>query len=167
MTTMNMPKVPNPEEAETASSGRERRRHHRRATQGLWADIDGERCTVRDLSLGGLSIQPPQAYRAVGQEVRGELCHSSGGTTLRSDLHATIVRVDDESGFVGAAFEAMEGEQIDAVLSMLAAIERDYVASREAEERRLRFRKTLRRITIVGAVLLAGVAGGFALWTMS
>lgn len=167
MTIMNMPKAPDPVDTEPTSSGRERRRHHRRATQGLWAEIDGVRCAVHDLSLGGLSIQPPHEYRAVGQEIQGELYYSGGGSKLRSALHAEIVRVEDESEFVGAAFTDLEGERIDAVLSMLAAIEREYVASREAENRRLQFRKTLRRAMIVGAVFLAGVAGGFALWTMS
>lgn len=121
---------------------------------------------MHNLSLGGLSIQPPAAYRAVGQLLQGYLCHASSGVKLRSPLLATIVRIDDESDFVGAAFAPMEAEQIDAVLSMLSAIERDYLASRDAEERRLQFRKTLRRIAIIGGVFLAGVVGGFVLWTM-
>ena len=98
--------------------------------------------------------------------IRGELCQSSGGTKVRMSLQAKVVRIDNGAGFVGAAFMPMEAEQIDALLNMLSAIERDYLASRDAEERRLAFYQTLRRVGIIGGVTLAGLVGGYVLWTM-
>lgn len=169
MTLAYQPEIPTasmlaPEAAQTA--GRERRVHHRREAHRVWAQVDGGWYRVHDLSLGGLALDRPVDGPDVGGIIEGEIHSRAGRRQSHIGFRAEVVRADDRDDRIGVAFEPMEAEQIDGLLAILSSVERDYVAAREADQRREDMRRRLRRLA-VGALMAAGlVAAGYAAWIM-
>jgi len=146
--------LPSDETAETSvPSGRERRVHHRRAVVRVWAQIDGGWYKVHDLSLGGLAVDTPVDRPGIGSVIDGELHSRADDRQRQSTFRASVVRV--ESDRIGLAYEPMEPEQIDGLLSILSAIERDFVHTRVDILRREALRVRLRRLGYLAAVLVA------------
>lgn len=145
-------------------SSRERRVHHRREASRVWAQLDGGWYQVHDLSLGGLAIERPVDAPGIGGRIEGEIHSRAGNRPLQTGFSATVVRVDAREQRIGASFEPMEPEQIDRLLAIMSSVERDYVTALEADHRRVRLRRALRRLVIGTLAAACIVAAGFAAW---
>lgn len=144
--------LPSAETAATsAPSGRERRVHHRRAVVRVWAQIDDGWYKVHDLSLGGLAVDTPVDRPRIGSMIDGELHSRADDRHRQSTFRASVVRVDSDR--IGLAYEPMEPEQIDGLLSILSAVERDFVHAQVDILRREALRVRLRRLGYVAAIL--------------
>lgn len=145
-----------------ATSGRERRQHHRRETRRVWVEVNGGWYRVLDLSLGGLRIEAPVDDFQEGEAFFGELHSRALGRSDQTGFEATVTRVELDNGALGAYFAPMAPDQIDTLLAILSAVEREFVEDLEAEERQVAFRQRLRRMLVVGAILAAGTAAALA-----
>ena len=152
--------------AQPRPSGRDRRVHHRRETTRVWAQVDGGWYTVHDLSLGGLALDRPVDNPDVGARIDGEIHSRAADRNLRTSFEATIVRVDSAENRIGGAFTPMSPEQIDGLLSVLSAVERDFVETRVAALRRAAQRKRLRRLGWIALGVVGIIGLGFAAWIM-
>jgi len=152
--------------AERPASGRDRRVHHRRDAELVWAQVDGGWYKVHDLSLGGLGLDRPVEAPGIGSVLGGEIHSRAAGRPLRCDFEATVVRLDDGGARIGVAFTPMEADQIDGLLAIMSAVERDYVQQRQAAQRGDALRHRLRRLAIVGAAVIVAIAAGYAAWVM-
>ncbi len=148
------------------STGRERRVHHRREASRVWAQVDGGWYKVHDVSLGGLRLERPVDGPDIGGVIEGEIHSRAGNRQKHLAFRASVVRVEQETSRIGVAFTPMEAEQIDGLLAILSAVERDYVAFREAEHRVAALRRRLRRLAVIGAVTAGAAAAGYAVWFM-
>lgn len=147
-------------------SGRDRRVHYRREAVKVWAQVDGGWYKVHDLSLGGLRLDRPVDNPGQGEVIEGDIHSRAGSRAHQTSFSATVVRVETDAKRIGVAFAPMEDEEIDGLLAILSAVEREFVASREAELRREQLQQALRRLGI-SALLLTGIAvAGFAVWFM-
>ncbi|WP_268245292.1 PilZ domain-containing protein [Thalassobaculum fulvum] len=152
--------------APLADGGRERRVHHRREAVKVWAQVDGGWYKVHDLSLGGLRLDRPVDSPGEGGVIEGDIHSRAGNRARQAGFSATVVRVEDDGQRIGVAFAPMADEQIDGLLAILSAVEREFVSAREAELRREELRRALRRLG-VGSLIAAGVVtAGFAAWFM-
>ena len=146
--------------ASAEESGRDRRVHHRRDAIKVWAQVDGGWYKVHDLSLGGLRLDRPVDNPGQGEIIEGDIHSRAGNRARQTSFSATVVRVESD------AFAPMADEEIDGLLAILSAVEREFVAGREAEHRRQELRRALRRLA-VGVLIVAGaVAAGLAAWFM-
>ena len=150
--------------AQPRPSGRDRRVHNRRETTRVWAQVDGGWYTVHDLSLGGLALDRPVDDPDAGTRIDGEIHSRAAGRSLRTSFEATVVRVDSAENRIGVAFTPMAPEQIDGLLTILSAVERDFVETRESALRRQALRKRLRRLGWIALGVVAAIALGFAAW---
>ncbi len=128
--------------------------------------MDGGWYTVHDLSLGGLALDRPVDNPDVGDRIDGDIHSRAADRSLRTSFEATIVRVDSAENRIGVAFTPMSPEQIDGLLTVLSAVERDFVETREAALRREALRKRLRRLGWIALSVVAAVGLGFAAWIM-
>ena len=152
--------------APAQSAGRDRRVHHRREAIKVWAQVDGGWYRVHDLSLGGLGLDRPVDRPGIGAPIEGEIHSRAGARSWKTTFCATVVRLDDGDARIGVAFAPMEPEQIDGLLAILSAVEREYVMGREAELRGASLRRRLRQLG-VGTLIVAGtLAAGYAAWFM-
>ena len=151
--------------AASGTTGRDRRVHHRRETNRVWAQVDGGWYTVHDLSLGGLALDRPVGSPDVGGTIEGEIHSRAADRNLRTSFEATIVRIDADDR-IGVAFAPMAAEQIDGLLTILSAVERDFVQTREAALRREELRRRLRRLGVLGLGVAGAVGLGYAAWIM-
>lgn len=148
------------------NAGRDRRVHHRREAIKVWAQVDGGWYRVHDLSLGGLGLERPVDRPGIGTRLEGEIHSRACSRNWKTSFSATVVRLDDGDSRVGVAFAPMEPEQIDGLLAILSAVEREYVMSREAELRSEALHRLLRQLGY-GVLIAAGtVAAGYAAWLM-
>jgi len=152
--------------ASAEESGRDRRVHYRRDAVKVWAQVDGGWYKVHDLSLGGLRLDRPVDNPGQGETIEGDIHSRAGNRARQTSFSATVVRVESDATRIGVAFAPMADEEIDGLLAILSAVEREFVAGREAERRRQELRRTLRRLA-TGVLIVAGVgAAGFAAWFM-
>lgn len=152
--------------AERPLSGRDRRVHHRREADLVWAQVDGGWYKIHDLSLGGLGLDRPVDDPGIGSVIDGEIHSRAAGRPLRCSFQATVVRLDNDGARIGVAFTPMDAEQIDGLLAIMSAVEREYVRLREAALRREDLRRRLRRLVIAAAATIGAVAAGYAAWVM-
>lgn len=150
--------------AQRPASGRDRRVHHRREVELVWAEVDGGWYKVHDLSLGGLALDRPVDAPGIGSVIAGELHSRAAGRLLRCGFRATVARLDDGGARIGAAFVPMDADQIDSLLSIMSAVEREYVRVRQAAAKRDQMRRRLRRLAVIVAGMAAAVAAGYAAW---
>ena len=153
-----------PVPATAPSGGRERRVHHRREATRVWAQVDGGWYRVHDLSLGGLMLDHPVDGPEVGGVIEGEIHSRATARPYQTSFRATVVRHDRHDSRIGIAFEPMEPEQIDGLLAILSSVERAYVTSREADQRRAELRRLLRRLAVAAAAGIVLVAAGYSVW---
>lgn len=139
-----------------STNGRERRVHHRREAGRVWAQVDGGWYKVHDLSLGGFGLDRPVENPTVGTVIDGEIHSRAGDRSRSSGFQGTVVRVDLDEGRIGVAFAPLEPDQIDGLLAILSAIEREFVNTEEAALRHAALWRRLRRLGI--AVLTIGTA---------
>lgn len=152
--------------APRSAGGRDRRTHHRREVELVWAQVDDGWYKVYDLSLGGLGLDRPVDSPGIGVAIEGEIHSRAAGRALRCSFEATVVRIDDGGARIGVAFTPMDADQIDGLLAIMSAVEREYVRVREAALRREELRRRLRRFALASAAVLGAVAVGYAVWIM-
>lgn len=146
------------------ASGRDRRVHHRREAGRVWAQVDGGWYKVLDLSLGGLRIERPVDSPGIGGVIEGEIHSRAAGLKRQSSFRATVVRVGGDDDGIGVAFAPLEAEQIDGLLAILSAMERDFVDSRHAIVRQQELQRSLRRLSYVALAAVIAVGLGYAAW---
>lgn len=162
--------VPSAEQISLDRSGRDRRQHGRWEVSGATVSIEDETFSVVDISIGGFQARIEGGVFHVGQDLDGMLVRAGKSTRNHLDFSARIVRVDDESNLFAAAFEPLEGQQIDRLLSLLSSIDAE---RRKDKERMHRARDRGRRITRIAvaftivAVIAVGAWFGFGKTLMS
>ncbi len=138
--------------------GRERRQHGRWKVTGAYVQVGEDRFPLVDISMGGFQMRGDN-HGAFGAGVfTGSIIWPDGGRNGTVDFKARAVRTEPGSEMIGAAFQPMEGEQIDQLLAMLSAIEGRWRHDRERAERSVILRRRLRRL--VASVSLIGILGG-------
>jgi hypothetical protein len=138
--------------------GRERRQHGRWKVTDGYVKVGNIRFSLIDISLGGFQMSGDnRTVRGVGI-FEGSIIWPDGGRHGTVDFKARAVRVEQDSEMIGAAFEPMEGEQIDQLLAMLSTVEGKWRAERERAERAETRRRMLRRL--VASISIIGIVGG-------
>lgn len=133
----------------------------------MWAQVDGRCYRVHDLSLGGLGFDRPDEAPGIGTLIDGEIHSQAGDRPKQISFQATVVRVDERENRVGAAFTPMEAEQIDGLLAILSAVERDYATTLEAALHRAVLQRRRRRLAVAAIIITVGAgAFGYAAWFM-
>ena len=148
------------------TSGRERRVHHRREAGRVWAHVDGGWYKVHDLSLGGFGLDRPVERPDIGTLITGEIHSRAGNRNWHSSFEATVVRVDEDDNRIGVAFAPLGPDQIDGLLAILSAVEREFVDNEEAALRYAAFVRRLKRFGVAILFIATGVALGSAAWFM-
>lgn len=156
--------APVPEPAK--KGGRERRHHGRWKVTGGFVKIGNIRFSLVDISMGGFQMRGDNRTVDAQGVFEGTIIWPDGGRHGQIDFKARAVRVEPDSEMIGAAFEPMEGKQIDQLLGMLSAIEGKWRSERERAERSEIFRRRLRRL--VASVSIVGIMGGlgWVVWVL-
>jgi hypothetical protein len=173
---MSIPETEVPEAIDTMVSkappppakkgGRERRQHGRLKVTGGYVTVGNIRFSLVDISMGGFQMGGDNR-RVNGTDIfEGTIIWPDGGRHGTVNFKARAVRVESDSELIGAAFEPMEGEQIDQLLGMLSAIEGKWRAERERAERAETRRRMLRRL--VASISIIGIVGGlgWVVWVL-
>ena len=130
----------------------------------MWAQVDGGWYKVHDLSLGGFGLDRPVERPDVGTVIDGEIHSRTGYRHLQSSFQATVVRVDEDDNRIGVAFAPLEPDQIDGLLAILSAVEREFIDAEEASLRSDALWRRMRRFGVTILVLGIAAAAGFAFW---
>lgn len=161
-----MDATPAPAPAPAKKGGRERRQHGRWKVTGGYVKVGNIRFSLVDISMGGFQMRGDN--RSVGEAgiFEGSIVWPDGGRHGQIDFKARAVRVEPDSEMIGAAFEPMDGEQIDQLLGMLSAAEAKWRNERERAERAEIMRRRLRRL--VASVSIIGIMGGlgWVVWVL-
>lgn len=145
-------------EVPAKKGGRERRQHGRWKVTGGYVKVGNIRFSLVDVSMGGFQMSGDNRTMSGTGIFEGTIVWPDGGRHGNVDFKARAVRVDPDSEMIGAAFEPMEGRQIDQLLGMLSAIEGKWRAERERAERAGTRRRMLRRL--VASISTIGIIGG-------
>lgn len=116
------------------------------------------RFSLVDISMGGFQMSDENRTVSGVGIFEGTIVWPDGGRHGTVDFKARAVRVEPDSEMIGAAFEPMEGEQIDQLLGMLSTIEGKWRAERERADRAGARRRILRRL--VASISIIGIVGG-------
>jgi hypothetical protein len=146
------------EPAAVKKGGRERRQHGRWKVNGAFVKVGNIRFSLVDISMGGFQMSGDNRTVSGAGVFDGSIVWPDGGRHGNLDFKARAVRIEAESEMIGAAFEPMEGQQIDQLLGMLSAIEGKWRAARERAERAEIRRRMLRRM--VASISIIGIVGG-------
>jgi hypothetical protein len=150
----------------TKTGGRERRQHGRWKVTDAYVKVGNIRFSLVDISLGGFQMSGDNRTVNGAGIFEGSIVWPDGGRHGNVDFKARAVRIEADSEMIGAAFEPMEGKQIDQLLGMLSAIEGKWRATRERGDRAETRRRMLRRL--VASISIAGIVGGlgWVVWVL-
>jgi hypothetical protein len=140
-----------------AGPGRDRREHNRWRIEGAMAQTDGRDWPLVDISIGGFQARDQGEQLTVGEEINGVILWATSTGEVNLEFKARLVRAEPQAGLFAAAFEILEGPQIDRLLNILSGIDSERRSQFERLDRSRRRRQMIGRIGSFIAVL-AGIA---------
>lgn len=142
--------------------GEERRRHGRWSVTGAYADVQGRKLPLIDVSIGGFLARLPDDGD-ISSPLEGTIYWRGGRELIEFPFSAEIVRRIGE-GNVAAQFHSLEGESIDTLLRFLSAIEAERHRRIEGQQRAAERRILMRKMTLWGVAGLSLVAALWFVW---
>lgn len=148
------------------ATGRDRRQHGRWQVEGAVVQIGNISFALVDISVGGFQMRGDKRTIPNSRVFEGTIVWPAAGKRGIVDFKARVVRVGGEDDLIAAAFEPLEGPQIDQLLGILTSIEAKWRHEREHAERVEARRKMIRRL--VTGLSVMGIAGmaGYAVWIL-
>ena len=156
-----------------AVSGRDRRQHGRWRIEGAYAVIGEERWPLIDVSIGGFRARRPPDAPEPGRSFAGTIVWSDGRARGTLEFRARPVRVEpgaanegdgEEDGegvdTLAAAFEPLDGREIDRLLALLSGIEAQRRRERGPDPGAARRRRRRLLVFILVMLFAIGILAG-------